>query len=197
MDDEPDKVRELERIALDNTNRLHLLINDILDVDKLESGRMDYRFSHSDLSALVQQVVTANDTLAYNAAVKLVFMPHAVPLLVHMDPDRIFQVLTNIIANAIKFAHPGSSVTVSLSRAQSSVVVSVHNLGEVITEEDRSKMFTKFFQRDSSTTRAKGGTGLGLYISQKILDSHQSRLDFISTPEAGTTFFFALPTQPR
>jgi signal transduction histidine kinase len=174
---------------------LHLLINDILDVDKLESGRMDYRFANSDLAALVQQVVTAHESLAYNAAVTLAFMPQAAPLMVHMDPDRIFQVVTNILANAIKFAHPGSSVTVSLSNAGHSAVVSVHNLGEVITEEDRNKLFTKFFQRDSSTTRAKGGTGLGLYICQKILDSHHSHLDFISTPETGTTFFFALPAQ--
>lgn len=192
MDDEPDKKREMQQVALDNTNRLHLLINDILDVDKLESGRMDYRFADSDLAALVQQVVTANESLAQQAAVTLVFLPAPAPVIVNMDPDRIFQVITNILANAIKFAHTGTSVIVSLTTENDSVKVAVNNFGEVITEADRDKMFTKFFQRDSSTTRAKGGTGLGLYICQKILQSHQSRLDFMSTANTGTTFFFHL-----
>ena len=115
--------------------------------------------------------------------------------MVYMDPDRIFQVFTNILANAIKFAHPGSSVSISLSSSVNAAVVSVHNLGEVISETDRNKLFTRFFQRDSSTTRAKGGTGLGLYICQKILEIHQSRLDFVSQKDAGTTFIFSLPTK--
>lgn len=192
MDDDPNTMREMQQVALDNTNRLHLLINDILDVDKLESGRMDYRFSDSDLRELVQQVVTANESLAHQAAVTLVFVPPVDPVMAHMDPDRIFQVITNIIANAIKFAHPGSNITVLLTPTSGFVKLSVNNIGEVIAEADREKLFTKFFQRDSSTTRAKGGTGLGLYICQKILESHSSRLDFESNAAAGTTFFFLL-----
>jgi len=195
MDDDADKIREMQRVALNNTNRLHLLINDILDVDKLESGRMDYRFADNDLGALLQQAVTTNESLAQQFTVALVLRPPATPLMVYMDPDRIFQVFTNILATAIKFAHPGSSVSISLSSSVNAAVVSVHNLGEVITETDRNKLFTRFFQRDSSTTRAKGGTGLGLYICQKILEIHQSRLDFVSQKDAGTTFFFSLPTK--
>lgn len=192
MDDEPEKMREIQQVALENTDRLHLLINDILDVDKLESGRMDYRYVESDLGELVQRVVTANESLAHQAAVSLTFMPGPDPVVVNMDPDRIFQVLTNILANAIKFAHTGSNIIVSLTTEEDRVKVAVNNFGEVITEADREKLFTKFFQRDSSTTRAKGGTGLGLYICQKILQSHQSRLDFMSSVNAGTTFFFYL-----
>lgn len=195
MDDDADKIREMQRVALNNTNRLHLLINDILDVDKLESGRMDYRFADNDLGALLQQAVTTNESLAQQFTVALVLRPPATPLMVYMDPDRIFQVFTNILATAIKFAHPGSSVSISLSSSVNAAVVSVHNLGEVITETDRNKLFTRFFQRDSSTTRAKGGTGRGLYICQKILERHQSRLDFVYQKDAGTTFFFSLPTK--
>jgi signal transduction histidine kinase len=110
-----------------------------------------------------------------------------------MDPDRIFQVLTNLLSNAIKFSESGTEVSIRLQKDAGHCPVSVNNRGEVIPEEDRAKMFTKFFQRDSSTTRKKGGTGLGLYICQKILSEHGGDIDFTSSVESGTSFYFTLP----
>ena len=193
MDDEPEKVREMLLVALDNTNRLHMLVNDILSVDTLESGHMDFRFASADLLELVQRVISANDALARQAAINLdlVAPPDALP--VHMDPDRIFQVVTNILANAIKFAHSNTSVTITLTAADGRVKVAVHNVGEIIQPSEREKLFSRFSQRDSSTTRTKGGTGLGLYICRKILENHGSELDFVSTDPEGTIFFFELP----
>lgn len=193
MADEPEKSQEMLEIALQNTNRLHLLINDILDVDKLESGQMDYRFTTTNLSKLVRQVSTAADSLALQANVQLVCdAPET--CMANIDPDRIFQVVTNIVANAIKFALPGTVVSLLVQlQSDGQARVAVRNFGEVIPEADRSGLFTKFFQRDSSATRAKGGTGLGLYICQKILAEHGSQLDFTSSVEQGTLFFFDLP----
>jgi PAS domain S-box-containing protein len=193
MDDEPEKSKEMLEVALQNTNRLHLLINDILDVDKLESGQMDYRFTTVDLTRLVRQVATASDGLALQANVKLITEAPET-CMANIDPDRVFQVITNIVANAIKFALPATEVSLLLRvQGDGQAQVSVRNFGEVIPEADRTGLFTKFFQRDSSATRAKGGTGLGLYICQKILAEHGSQLDFTSSHEGGTVFFFNLP----
>ena len=193
MADDPTKSSELIRIALDNTNRLHMLVNDILDVEKLESGHLDYHFINNDLCQLIKQVVSANESLAVQANVKLICQLPEVACLATIDPDRVFQVLTNILANAIKFSHADSAVTISLEVSGERASIGVRNFGEVIPDQDRQKLFTKFFQRDSTATRAKGGSGLGLYICQKILAEHHSRLDFTSTAQDGTLFFFFLP----
>jgi PAS domain S-box-containing protein len=192
MADDPAKSSELLRVALDNTNRLHMLVNDILDVEKLESGRMDYRLGKFDLCKLIRQVVAANESLAVQSNLRLVCQLPAAPCNANIDPDRIFQVLTNLLANAIKFSHAGAEVTISLDTSGERAKIGILNFGEVIPDKDRAKLFTKFFQRDSTATRAKGGSGLGLYICQKILAEHQSRLEFTSTAEAGTLFFFFL-----
>ena len=194
LDDDKDKSREMLDIALLNTNRLQLLINDILDVDKLESGKMDFRFRDTDLVKLLSDVQTTNQSYADQYSVTLTSTGFPATCMVSMDPDRIFQVVTNILSNAIKFSVTGGTVSLSLVKTGNDVRISVNNRGEVIPEKDRTKLFGKFFQRDSSTTRAKGGSGLGLYICQRILEEHGSLLDYESNAATGTTFFFVLHT---
>jgi PAS domain S-box-containing protein len=193
LDDDPAQSREMLAVALDNTNRLQMLINDILDVEKLESGRMEYQFGVHDLADLINRVVVANAAYAEQYSAKVVTDMEPGACLVKMDPDRMFQVLTNLLSNAIKFSEPGNDVSIRLEKDDGGFRVSVTNRGEVIPEEDRANMFTKFFQRDSSTTRKKGGTGLGLYICQKILSEHGGDIDFTSSAQTGTSFFFSLP----
>jgi len=192
LDDDKEQSAEMLDVALKNTNRLHMLINDILDVDKLESGKMDYRFGACDLAKLVDDVVSANQSYAlqYSVDVRTDAMPGACT--VYADSDRLFQVLTNLLSNAIKFSDKNREVVISVQCFSRTCRVAVNNRGEVINDADREQMFGKFFQRDSSTTRAKGGTGLGLYICQKILREHGTTLDFESSAEKGTTFFFDL-----
>lgn len=195
LDDDKDKSREMLDIALLNTNRLQLLINDILDVDKLESGKMDFRFRDTDLVKLLSDVQTTKQSYADQYSVTLTSTGFPATCMVSMDPDRIFQVVTNILSNAIKFSVTGGTVSLSLVKTGNDVRISVNNRGEVIPEKDRTKLFGKFFQRDSSTTRAKGGSGgLGLYICQRILEEHGSLLDYESNAATGTTFFFVLHT---
>lgn len=193
--DEKEKSQEMLEIALNNTNRLQMLINDILDVDKLESGKMEYRFSSSKLDKVIFDVINNNESYALQHSVEVSKAAVPADCQVYMDPDRIVQVLTNLLSNAIKFSVKHGVVTISVQKQASGFRVMVNNRGEVIPEADRENMFSKFFQRDSSTTRAKGGTGLGLYISQKILREHGTSLNFESTEQSGTTFFFDLGTE--
>lgn len=195
LDDDPEQARNLLQVALANTNRLHLLINDILDVDKLEAGKMEFRFAGHSLENLLAGVVSANAPYARQHGVRIDPPAIAAELAgtaVYCDADRIFQVLTNLLANAIKFSAGGRAVTLSATVHGDRCRLVVTNFGEVIPEADREHMFGKFFQRDSSTTRSKGGTGLGLYICQKILAEHGTQLDFVSDADAGTRFFFDL-----
>lgn len=193
LDADPEKSRELMSVALANTNRLQLLINDILDVDKLESGKMEFRFRDANLVDLMRDVVAANQSYADQYGITLVCKVPA-SCSVKIDPDRIFQVLTNVLSNAIKFSTSGGTVTLGLHKSGHNVRVTVNNRGEVIPEADRAKLFGKFFQRDSSSTRSKGGSGLGLYICQRILEEHGSLMDYESNARDGTTFFFELHT---
>lgn len=196
LDADPDKGRELMHIALANTNRLQLLINDILDVDRLESGKMEFRFRDTDFVALVRDVVSANESYAQQYGVTLVCGGLPAECRVTIDPDRIVQVVTNILSNAIKFSEPHGSVTLRLEVSGRVAKLSVHNRGDAIPEADRARLFNKFYQRDASSTRAKGGSGLGLYISQRILEEHGSLMDFESDAQNGTTFFFVLCIVP-
>ena len=195
LDDDRDQSRALLDVALANTNRLHLLINDILDVDKLESGKMEFRFGETLPGTLLQDVISANAPYAAEHGVTIAAPTIEAALegeAVCCDPDRIFQVLTNLLSNAIKFSDKDHPVVLSASRFGERCRIAVTNYGEVIPDADRERMFGKFFQRDSSTTRSKGGSGLGLYISQKILAEHGTQLDFASSEADGTTFFFDL-----
>ena len=193
LKDKPEKSQEMLDIALKNTDRLQLLINDILDVEKIDSGKIEYHFAESDLCTLIHDVIQANESYAtkYNVQIATSGLPESA--LVNIDPDRIFQVVTNILSNAIKFSETEGTVTVSLkTMPDSSYRLGVNNKGSVLPLSEKKKLFSKFYQTDSTDKRAKEGSGLGLYISQKILEQHQSRMDFDSSEEAGTTFFFDL-----
>lgn len=195
LDDDQEQSRALLDVAMANTNRLHLLINDILDVDKLESGKMEFRFSAYSLASLLRDVIAANEPYAAQHGVRIAppeIDPEVADSSVYCDPDRVFQVLTNLLSNAIKFSDKGAAVQLAASLQGERCRIAVTNHGEVIPEADREHMFGKFFQRDSSTTRSKGGTGLGLYICQKILAEHGTHLDFVSGETSGTCFFFDL-----
>ncbi len=190
---DPQKSEEMLRIALQNSDRLQLLLGDILDVEKLDSGKVDYNFRVVDLNELLPEVVNSNQPYAgkYQIQVEIAEVPQA--CLVRVDPNRLMQVLTNLLSNAIKFSEKSGTVRLSVAAAGENMFrVAVNNRGDIIPESDRKRMFSKFFQRDSSDKRSKDGSGLGLYISQKILDKHGSQLDFASNKETGTTFYFDL-----
>ncbi len=186
--------RHLLQIALNNCERLVRIINDILDVSKIESGNLSLRKKAVNVADLVRQSVEVVANPARSAGVTVeVDMPASIrPVMV--DPDRIVQALVNLLSNAIKFAPPDSTVTVTVSGSDQMVTVVVADQGDGIAPENLNRLFRKFQQVDSSSSRRKGGTGLGLAITKALVEQHGGRIVVDSELHQGTRFSFTLPT---
>lgn len=187
------KAQKLLQTANANGERLLKLITDILDVEKLSIGGLSLQIQEVDLNQLVINTIDMNSIYSNEYGVNLTYTLLSTDLKVNIDPNRLIQVLTNLISNAIKFSIPGGEVNVSLIKKKNTVRVAVTNTGKGISEQFRSKIFEKFTQADVSTTRAKSGTGLGLAISQAIMEQFGSIIKFKSVPDKETTFYFDLP----
>ena len=189
----PEAVKTLVGIASNNCERLIRLINDILDIEKIESGKMRLELQVVELRPLLAHALAANEGFgaAQNVGLSLHFPDEN--LQVNVDSDRVTQVITNLLSNAMKFSPPGGAVEVHVSRAGIGVRIEVRDHGPGIPEEFRNRIFQKFSQADSSDTRQKGGTGLGLNISRAIVERLGGNIGFDTEAGAGTTFFFELP----
>jgi PAS domain S-box-containing protein len=190
----PDRARPLVDVAYKNCQRLVLLLNDILDSEKIAAGRMSFSFEVCGLMDLVDQAIEANRAYAQQFGVALDLESRLEDARVEVDGDRILQVLTNLLSNAAKFSPKGGRVGVRVTRLEGRRIrVAVHNEGAGIAPEFRTRVFERFSQADSSDTRQKGGTGLGLSISKAIVEKHDGSLSFESEPGRGATFFMDLP----
>ncbi|HEY9420409.1 MAG TPA: ATP-binding protein, partial [Thermoanaerobaculia bacterium] len=190
----PEKAQTLVEIAAKNCERLVRLINDILDVEKIEAGTMGFRFAAQELMPLVEQAVEINRAFAEELGVELRIVESADGARVWADADRVLQVMTNLLSNAAKFSPRGGSVEIAAVRAEAgNLRVSVTDHGAGIPPEFQPRIFERFAQADSSSTRQKGGTGLGLSISKAIVERHGGRIGFESEPGVATTFTFELP----
>ncbi len=189
----PEKARSLVEIAAKNSERLGRLINDILDIEKMESGRVGFRFAPVELGPLVEQAVESNRAYAETYGVELRTAGALPEARVWADADRLLQVMANLLSNAAKFSPPGEVVEVGVERLEGSLRVEVTDHGKGIPPELRPRLFEKFVQADASSTRQKGGTGLGLSISKAIVERHRGAIGFESEPGVATTFFFDLP----
>lgn len=187
-----EKVASLVRIALNNSERLILLINDILDMEKIESGQMDFNLEYTDLGTLIHEAVEANEGFAKEHHVHLLFHDSDKPIEVYVDRNRMQQVLANLISNAVKYSPKDDTVTLRLV-ASHQVRVEVHDNGLGIPEAFKKQIFQRFSQADSSDTKLKGGTGLGLNITKAIIEKLGGTIGFSSPQNQGTTFFFNLP----
>ncbi len=187
------QAKALIDIAYSNSERLVRLINDILDIEKIESGKMAFDLQPQELMPLVEQALAANAGYAAHLGVHYV-LAQAVPgAQVNVDTDRLIQVLTNLLSNAAKFSPLGAAVELAVTRTDAMLQVAVTDHGPGIPDEFRSRIFQKFAQADSSDTRQKGGTGLGLSICKAIVEHHGGEIGFSTT--GPTTFYFTLPDQ--
>jgi len=184
------KTRDLLQIGLQNTERLIRLINDILDVERIESGHLFVRREPCELADILRTTVESLRMVAMEAQVSLV-IEAAESAVVTGDPDRLVQVFTNLISNAVRFSPRGESVTVTLRTTPTSVVVFVSDRGPGIPLEFRKRIFVKFQQADPAG--AAGGAGLGLSIVRAIVERHGGSIRFDSAPGHGTTFITELP----
>ena len=190
--DAPEKMRNvLERIQ---TNGKHLLglINDVLDLSKIEAGQLVLSLNDYSIKDMMQGVYVAVEPLAGNKKLnfKLEVPPDLPPA--RGDERRLSQVLLNLVGNAIKFTDTGE-VAIKASSANGSYTVAVADTGPGIAEADQAKIFEEFQQSESTHTKAKGGTGLGLAIAKRIVEMHGGRLWVESTLGSGSTFFFTVP----
>jgi GAF domain-containing protein/HAMP domain-containing protein len=188
----PPKMRDVLVRVQANGKHLLGLINDVLDLSKIEAGQLSLTLAPYSIKELVQGVYVAVEPLAgmKNLALKLDVAANLPPA--HGDERRIAQVLLNLVGNAIKFTDAGE-VVIGARAADGALTVAVRDTGPGIAASDQAKIFEEFQQADNSSTRAKGGTGLGLAISRRIVEMHGGRLWVESAPGAGSTFFFTLP----
>lgn len=189
----PDRAGRLVEIAHNNSERLVRLINDILDIEKLDAGKMVFNNTRIDLGEIAAQAITANKAYAdrYHVALRLDLPERSTPI--WADADRLMQVLANLISNAAKFSSQGGTVGVKVEAGRNTHLVSVTDTGIGVSPEFATRMFQRFAQADSSDARQKEGTGLGLAIVHEIVQRLGGKISVDSTPGKGSTFTVTLP----
>ena len=193
MGELPEKVGSLIDIASNNSERLVRLINDILDIEKIEAGKMAFDLQPQAVLPLIEQAVEGNTSFAKKCGVRFEVVNEVPGAKVSVHADRIRQVLDNLLSNAIKFSPEEEAVEIAITREGEHIRVSVSDRGPGVSKEFQAQIFEKFSQADSSTTRSKGGTGLGLSISKAIVERHQGIIGYDNQPGEGATFYFELP----
>jgi PAS domain S-box-containing protein len=194
-DDLPPRARDLIHIAHRNSQRLSLLINDLLDMEKLAVGEMEFDLQVQPLMPLVDQAIHANRTYAEQFQVHLKLTAQVDDAKVRVDAQRLQQILANLLSNAAKFSPPQETVELAVSQLDNSVQISVTDHGPGIPEAFKSRIFQKFAQADASDSRQKGGTGLGLAISRELIERMQGNIGYESTEGQGSRFYIDLPLQ--
>lgn len=187
----PDQAKKVVSIAERNTIRLIGLINDILDIEKLEAGKLDMVFENTGMKDILERSEQSVNTFAANNGVKLEMLPSDAE--VYADGDRIVQVLVNLLSNAIKFSPQGQTVTVVVEDAAGFVQVRVIDRGRGIPEKFKKLLFQRFQQVEASDAKKKGGTGLGLAICKGIIEQHGGQIGVESEEGKGSTFWFRIP----
>lgn len=186
------KARDLLRIALSNSERLIRLINDILDVEKMEAGQMTMNEQRCDLGSILRTTVAGVQSVAHDAGVRIVIEGDSI-VSVSGDADRLVQVFTNLVSNAIKFSPRGEEIRLRAEVRGERVSIHVSDRGPGIAPEFRDRIFGKFQQADGSAVRRPGGTGLGLAIARAIAEMHGGTIRFETALGVGTTFTVDLP----
>ena len=188
-----EKSKQMLDIAVRNTDRLIRLINEFLDIEKIESGKIELKKQIITVTDFLRQVITDNEGMATSHDVTLMLEDSGQTMRVEADIDRLNQVVTNLISNAIKYSPTGGTVSIYANSTDDQVTINVADTGPGIPPEFIPKIFQKFNQADSSTTREKGGTGLGLNIAKALVEQHGGAIGFETETGKGSRFYFDLP----
>jgi signal transduction histidine kinase len=193
LDKRPEKQKQMVDMAIANCDRLVRLVNDILDFDKVEKGRLPLRRVPMEAVDLLRRAADVAHVPAGEANIR--FKIDAVPAVVIADEDRVLQVLNELVSNAIKFSPKDTQIKLSAQpNTESQVRFTVEDQGQGIAPEKLEHIFARFQQGDASDSRALGGTGLGLALCRSIIEQHNGRIWAESTPGRGSKFFFTLPS---
>jgi PAS domain S-box-containing protein len=194
QDDFSDKTNRMLATAERNSKRLGQLINDILDMEKLDAGMLSFRKDALHANAITKAAIEASEAYAKSHHISLsIDCQSPDSLMVWGDEGRLLQVLANLISNAIKFSPEESQVRIEVSHSDTMARFTVFDQGEGVSETFRPYVFERFSQADGSDTRERGGTGLGLNISRAIVEKHKGKINFYRTPENETAFYFEIP----
>ena len=185
----PETVKGMLDIAYKNSQRLSLLINDLLDMEKLLAGKMSFDCSDQAVLTLVQQALNENASYADKYSVKFVLKDESAGAFIHVDGFRLQQVLNNFLSNAAKYSPTHTAVDIDLTIKGEWLRISVCDHGSGIADEFKTRIFQKFSQADSSDSRQKGGTGLGLAITKELVERMGGRIGFDTKLGEGTCFF--------
>lgn len=191
MGELPEEAKAMASTAIDNTDRLVRLVNDILDIERIDSGRAEIELAPVSAAALVEQSVQVVGEVAGEAGVEL--RSEVEDTVVSCDADTVVQTLTNLLGNAIKFSEAGAAITIAVAPKDGQAVFAVRDTGRGIPADQLESIFERFSQVDASDAREKGGTGLGLAIARDIVEGHGGRIWAESEEGKGTTFSFTLP----
>jgi signal transduction histidine kinase len=199
LNSRPEKMRQMMEIAIGNTDRLVRLVNDILDLERIGSGKAELHFAPTSVDDLFKRATMQHQTAALRANIR--FHMEANSVVVWADPDRILQALNNLISNAIKFSPQASTIPSEVRLIAHYVtpdeaLIEVEDHGRGIPSDNLQQIFERFKQVDASDTRTMGGTGLGLAICRSIVQQHGGHIWATSTLGEGSTFHFTLPTKP-
>lgn len=188
----PQKVSQQLEVVVRNCDRLLTLINDLLDIEKLEAGQMQLAFETVDAAAILQRAAEALESLARERGINIVVQTQN-ELNVKADADRLVQVGVNLLSNAIKFSEPGSTVTLAARPASGFVEFAVSDTGRGVPESHVTAIFERFQQVEAADGKRRAGTGLGLPICKQIVERHGGQIGVVSTPGQGSTFYFRIP----
>ncbi len=195
----PDKARELLAIALRNSERLVQIVNDILDAEKIESGHMRMQVQPVALTPFLEQALAYNEPYAEKFNVRFKLQSVCSGAAVMADPDRLMQIVTNLLSNAAKFSPPQSEILLRAQLEGGKAVIEVEDRGAGIPLEFQSQIFEKFAQAPNSGAQKREGTGLGLNLSRQLVELMQGEIDFRTEIGKGTVFYLRLPiaSQPH
>lgn len=189
----PEKVQSMLGIAHKNAKRLTLLINDLLDMEKILAGKMEFDMQVQSLLPILEASLESNKAYADSYGIALALQVETGDLSARVDAQRLQQVLTNFISNAVKFSPSEGQVEIRLSQRGHQAMIAVVDHGPGVSEEFRARIFQKFSQADSSDSRQRGGTGLGLAISKAFVERMNGQIGFDSAPGKGATFYAFFP----
>ena len=189
----PEKIMEMIQLTSRNTDRLLSLVNDILDIEKLESGKMEYYKETIDVCELLERAVNENNGMAIKLGVQFSILDCDDSLNIHADHSRLMQVMSNLMSNAAKFSPQDGIVKLKAEKADDQIRISVTDDGPGISSAFRESIFEKFSQSKTFDNTHPGGTGLGLSICEAIIHQHDGVIDFFCPESGGTEFFFTLP----
>lgn len=185
--------QEFLHIVHNNTERLMTLVNDLLDISRIESGHMQLTLRVVDLADVLHQVVTELRTMAEEKHIRTVLPHFPDPMWVQADRDRLIQVLINLLSNAYKYSPPETTVTLRVNQQGHRVQIDIEDQGIGIAAPEQEQLFTKFFRTSAAKKQGVSGTGLGLSITRSLVELQGGQIWVESTPEAGSTFSFTIP----